>query len=157
MSTGRYTTQLPDGRYILPKEYIEDVHKIENGKSTLFITGNPIDKLAEYENAEENEMLVHLPCKYGDEVWFIDEYYGIYETRIVRGVVDGIVWYKSCGFALDIIFDRPIMGHSAYKRKSMPFTMIGGKLFTNRELAEKALELIKQKERNEDAQRDFQG
>ncbi len=60
MSTGRYTTQLPDGRYILPKEYIEDVHKIENGKTILFITGNPIDKLAYYENVAESHTTPNL-------------------------------------------------------------------------------------------------
>lgn len=38
--------------------------------------GAAIDKLAEYENLEEQGMLAILPCKIGDTVWFIPKYEG---------------------------------------------------------------------------------
>ena len=31
-----------------------------------------LSKLQQYEDAEENGMLIHLPCKVGDTVWKID-------------------------------------------------------------------------------------
>lgn len=35
---------------------------------------NMIEKLAEYEDAEEQGLLLRLPCKVGDTVWSLDNY-----------------------------------------------------------------------------------
>lgn len=59
----RFTRKLPDGRNILPQDRIEDVHKIENGKALRFMVGEPIDKLADFEDAEDRGLLIHLPCE----------------------------------------------------------------------------------------------
>lgn len=40
------------------------------------IGGKAIDKLADYEDAEEQGLLVRLPCKIGDAVWAIRNYRG---------------------------------------------------------------------------------
>ena len=93
-------------------------------------------KLAEYEDAEEQGLLLRLPCKVGDAVWYVEEY----DTpEITRGVVDGYLWYRTCGFALNVVWDEPIMAHFAYTRKEMPFSDIGRCVFLTREEAESAL------------------
>ena len=45
-----------------------------------------MEKLAEYEDAEENGLLARLPCKKGDTVYWVGFYRGKY--RIVEYVVD---------------------------------------------------------------------
>ena len=39
--------------------------------SNYYLVGKAIDKLAEYEDAEEQGLLMRLPCKVGDEVFII--------------------------------------------------------------------------------------
>lgn len=97
------------------------------------------EKLGQYEDLEEKGRLVKLPCKFGDEVWYIDTDESIYTTEIVRGVVEGYIWFRTCGFALNVVWDRPIMGHFAYCRKEMPFSEIGKSIFLTQEQAEQAL------------------
>lgn len=75
------------------------------------------NKLGEYENLEEQGKLLKLPCAVDSEVWYIDKYADL-SIEIVRGVVDGYLWYRSCGFALNIVWDKPIMGHFGYKRNT---------------------------------------
>ena len=43
---------------------------------------NYIDKLAAYEDAEEQGRLVILPCKVGDTVYYLDPYDGIMNGKI---------------------------------------------------------------------------
>lgn len=45
--------------------------------------GTAIDKLAEYEDAEEQNLLVQLPCKVGDKVWIVFSDSHIEERRVV--------------------------------------------------------------------------
>ena len=53
-----------------------------------YAVGEAIDKLAAYEDAEEQGRLVILPCKVGDTVWFY-----LYENRggIKKGIYQGII------------------------------------------------------------------
>ena len=44
------------------------------------IYGEAISKLADYEDAEEQGLLLRLPCKIGDRVYWIDDY-EIYDDR----------------------------------------------------------------------------
>ena len=39
--------------------------------------GLPITKLATYEDAEEQGLLLRLPCKVGDKLYYIDSYYNV--------------------------------------------------------------------------------
>lgn len=98
-----------------------------------------IDKLGQLEDLEEQGLLVKLPCKVGSEVWYIDKYGHGFPTEIVRGTVDGYLWFRTCGFALNCVWDKPIMGHFAYCRKEMPFSEIGKLVFLTQEKAEQAL------------------
>lgn len=63
----RLTEKLPDGRNIIRGHYEE----IFNPKYGYFIAGEAVDKLAEYENAEEQGLLLRLPCRVGDMVYVI--------------------------------------------------------------------------------------
>lgn len=82
--------------------------------------------------------VVVLPCKVGDTVWYIDRY-DSFPAAIVSGKVDGYLWFGSCGFALNVVWDKPIMGHFSYCRKEMPFRDFGKTVFLTREAAEAAL------------------
>lgn len=88
---------------------------------------NVIDKLGEYEDAEENGLLVRLPCKVGDTVWIVDEnsneFDGIDECRVSQ-----VIW-NGTFFAL--IFDKDCYGYSE--------SYIGKTVFLTREEAEQAL------------------
>lgn len=64
----RYTFMSDDYYAISGKDCFDD--QDEN------YSGAAIDKLAEYEDAEEQGKLVILPCKLGDSVWFIPKYNG---------------------------------------------------------------------------------
>lgn len=57
----------------------------ENG----YVVDNPtkaIDKLGEYEDAEESGLLVHLPCKVGDTVYHIKNLYK--DKKITSRVIE---------------------------------------------------------------------
>lgn len=58
-------TELLDGRYIMR----HGSHNIFNNTNGYFEAGEAIDKLAEFENLEEQGMLVKLPFKIGDTIY----------------------------------------------------------------------------------------
>jgi len=101
------------------------------------LDGIPLDRLKEICEAERDGRCVVLPCKVGGEVWYIEQ------RKIVRGVVDGYLWYRSCRFALNVVWDEPIMEHFGYSRREVPFRDIGTIFFLTREAAEKKLEGLK--------------
>lgn len=68
-NTERFTEKFKDGRNIIRKG-IASVH--HNGFG-WFCDGEAVDKLAEYEDMEDQGKLLKLPCKVGDTVWYIDE------------------------------------------------------------------------------------
>lgn len=63
----RFTEKFKDGRNILRKG-ITDIFHIGFGR---FFEGESIDKLAEYEDLEEQGKLLKLPCSVGDTVYRI--------------------------------------------------------------------------------------
>ena len=89
--TERLTEDFKDGRNILRKG-IENIHHIGFGQ---FYAGEAIDKLAEYETAEDEGRLVVLPCKVGDVVYAIEDKY--YEYLYHKGIQKGYV----CRFEYD--------------------------------------------------------
>lgn len=62
----------------------------EKNDNELFLTGDAVDKLAEYEDAEERGLLIKLPCKVGDNLYFetyinnASENIGIQGHQIIR-------------------------------------------------------------------------
>lgn len=65
MSMERLTKKLPDGRNILRGNFAY----VRNPKYGSFVEGYAVDKLADYEDAEEQGLLLRLPCKIGDTVY----------------------------------------------------------------------------------------
>ena len=112
------------------------------GNSGRYFIGKAIDKLAEYETAEEEGGLVVLPCKVGDVVYAIeDKYYEyLYHKGIQKGHVcrfeydkEWFVWIHIDGCNKDL--------QIAYKTSNFNQTV-----FLTREEAEKALKEIKKEE-----------
>lgn len=85
--TERLTEEFKDGRNILRKG-IENIHHVGFGQ---FYAGEAIDKLSEYETAEEEERLVVLPkCNIGDTVYLpID-----FQNKIYTGTIEGFEYAK---------------------------------------------------------------
>ena len=137
--TERLTEKFKDGRNILRKG-IENIHHIGFGQ---FYAGEAIDKLSEYETAEEEGRLVVLPCKVGDVVYAIeDKYYEyLYHKGIQKGHVcrfeydkEWFVWIHIDGCNKDL--------QIAYKTSNFNQTV-----FLTRGEAEKALKEIKKEEK----------
>ena len=49
------------------------------GNSSVAYIGDILEKFAEYEDLEEQGLLLRLPCKVGDTVWELDEHKNITE------------------------------------------------------------------------------
>lgn len=83
------------------------------------------EKLAYYENLEEQGRLIELPCKIGDKVWDIKWWDDTTETR----VIDGKTYF------------RRVMKHKVTKSKFKLFDYdnFGKTVFLTREEAEAAL------------------
>lgn len=84
----RLTEKLPDGRNIIRGHHDE----IFNPKYGHFIAGEAVDKLSEYEDVEEQVLLLRLPCKVGDTV------YAICTCEAVETVLDGTLYGSNGGF-----------------------------------------------------------
>lgn len=62
------TTVCVDGYF----EMVENDDDFFGGKEThYYLAGEAIDKLADYEDAEEQGLLLRLPCKVGDKIYQI--------------------------------------------------------------------------------------
>lgn len=98
-----------------------------------------VEKLAEYETAEEEGRLVVLPCKVGDTVWMIHQeltdsiHFTISKMSIVelRGNRINPIWFVIDG---------------EYGKTSFSPSEIGKTIFLTREEAEKALEEMEKDE-----------
>ena len=118
----------------LTEDYFDDMQKItrhyaKSNNIDLNTGGNDfqdiIDKLAEYENAEEEGRLVVLPCKAGDTVWtFYDDMSDVVDFTVEK---------------IQIEFDKN--GKPYFLIDGMDFEedCLGRTLFFDREEAEKAL------------------
>lgn len=67
-------TKKYNGKNIVKSGHIAMVFNNETGNR---FEGEAIDKLADYEDAEEQGLLLRLPCKVGDELYYIDSYYNV--------------------------------------------------------------------------------
>jgi len=100
-----------------------------------------LEKLADYEDLEEQGLLVRLPCKVGDMLWYnILGYTESYEIKAFSyGYCDG---YIEAGEEIgdEIIFYCE--NHTGSIIGSFPMSGIGKIVFLTREEAEKKLEEI---------------
>ena len=87
--------------------------------------GKPIDKLADFEDKQEQGLLIELPCKVGDTVFLLMNG----NTRIVECTVLWIEWHRNgtVVFSLDGGTGDVVMAH------------LGKKWFLTRSEAEEAL------------------
>ena len=95
---------------------------------------NIIDKLAEYESAEEEGRLVVLPCKVGQCVYTNFSMSGWYMRKGKRPYIGRIVFI---GLNVDDPYFNIILGEG--KMLQFKFSEIGKRVFLTREEAEKAL------------------
>lgn len=100
-----------------------------------------IDKLAEYEDLEEQGRLVKLPCKVGDTVWDID--YGVptaYEiTGYSFGESDGYIEYSASKTEIVFYFSNT----SGSITESFAVSEIGKSVFLNKSEAEAKLKELR--------------
>lgn len=82
--------------------------------------GAALNRLAQYEDAEEQGLLVRLPCKVGDTVWTVNHNGGVCSHQIRR-------------------FERNKDGDFACSMLMLPLKGFGKTVFLTREEAEEAL------------------
>lgn len=93
----RFTEKLKDGKNII-REGIQ--HVFCSGVGTFF-DGEAVDKLAEYEDLEEQGKLLKLHCSVGETVYYPDDYYGIVDPVKISEIIIGelnTVQYIGCSF-----------------------------------------------------------
>ena len=106
------------------------------GKCGRYFVGEAIDKLAEYENAEDEGRLVVLPCNVGDTVYLIDDIDCVFERESIVTEIE----IDKDGVTIMIQDEIPICS-SGYNLSDF-----GEIVFLTREEAEKALKEIKKEE-----------
>ena len=134
----------------LTEDYFDDMQKItrhyaKSNNIDLNTGGNDfqdiIDKLAEYETAEEDGRLVVLPCKVGQCVYTNFSMSGWYMRKDKRPYIGRIVFI---GLNANDPYFNIILGEG--KMLQFKFSEIGKRVFLAREEAEKALMEIKKGE-----------
>ena len=103
-----------------------------------------LKELKSYKDAEEQGLLVRLPCKVGDMVW--DNDFGYPESYEIKafsyGYCDSYV-EPGIGIEDEIIFYYENYTHSISITGAFPMSEIGKTVFLTREEAEKKLEEMK--------------
>lgn len=101
-----------------------------------------MNKLADYEDAEEQGKLLMAPCKIGNTVWVITSLYnlgfdGNDECEIFECTVDAIAFYKSGRSQVRLYFV------TEYFNEHVRFDDFGKTVFLTKEEAEVVLEKMK--------------
>ena len=125
------------GEY-LPRKTLNLIHKSDSSESNLT---EILEKLGEYEDAEEHGMLLQLPCKVGDTLYRVNK--GAKEPVIMMRVIQ--LYIKQIHkdrtiMRIDAINDAD-MGESCY----LPCN-IGERIFLTREEAEAKLKEMEEKD-----------
>ena len=111
------------------------------GSHGRYLIGAAIDKLSEYETAEEEGRLVVLPCKVGQCVYTNFSMSGWYMRKDKRPYIGRIVFI---GLNANDPYFNIILGEG--KMLQFKFSEIGKRVFLAREEAEKALEEMENNE-----------
>lgn len=106
-----------------------------------------INKLCDYENAEEQGLLVRLPCKVGDDVYIIPSP-SVYGLNIINGYENlNRVYHQHVGsitFADSHWYATSREEYKVYSEKVLNDIAFGITWFTDREEAEKKLEEMRE-------------
>lgn len=90
MIMDRLTEKEKDGTYKIQTENLEYHSVSKNSTGDVTYRGEHIDKLAKYEDTEEHGLLLKLPCKVEDQVFYIvigGRENIIKETKVVKIVI----------------------------------------------------------------------
>lgn len=138
----RLTNRFDDGEAFCEKfGVIEDV-----GVDQTILKGELVDKLAEYEDAEEQGLLLKLPCKVGTNYWIFNTDYlnwNEYKIEYVKCVDYRINFYNP--YLEYHPIDNPFVSRVIFKgeddrKYSYCFKDIPTHVFLTKEEAENALE-----------------
>ena len=94
-------------------------------------------RLGEYEEAEENGLLLRLPCKVGDKAYVIVNKNRVYEMEVM-GIYPFGAFYEDEEKEISRIYNLYLDGNVYYKHCT--FYDIGKTVFLTKEEAEKVLE-----------------
>lgn len=89
--------------------------------------GEVLNKLAEYEDLEEQGRFLKLPCAVGDTVYVKMQFGGIAEAE-----VRDFTFFLSCGFCIVVTSDK-------FDKQNIPFSEFGKTVFLTKSAAEQAL------------------
>ena len=89
--------------------------------------GRIVTKLVEYEDLEEQNKLLKLPCAVGDTVYLKMQFGGYAEAE-----VRDFTYFVSCGFCIVVTSDK-------FDKQNIPFSEFGKTVFLAREEVEAAL------------------
>ena len=96
-----------------------------------------IDKLAEYEDLEEQGKLIKLPCKVGDTVWQI-MVVGVQGKNIKYGIFKAVVTTISVDYQMNFLLSTITEDEERY-RNEVTSTAIGETMFFTKSEAEQKL------------------
>ena len=92
-----------------------------------------LEELKSYKEAEEQGLLVRLPCKVGDTVYV--KLSACYKFKYTEAQVRDYTHFISCGFCV-------VVTSTEFDKLAIPFSEFGKTIFLTREEAEKKLEEI---------------
>lgn len=118
--------------------------KLADGMNSIAVFEEKEDAewYAETKNAEEQGLLIHLPCKVGDKVYFTDRKYDIENRKFVRFVRNGYVKaikFSSRPTKITIKYEDLDDRYGRYERLDIHASNIGKTVFLTKEEAEQAL------------------
>lgn len=86
----------------------------------FYICGKPIDALLEfnkYKDLEEQEMLIEMPCRFGDTV-----YVKMQSGEYAEAEVKDFAYFHTCGFCVVVTSDK-------FDKQNIPFSEFGKSVF----------------------------
>lgn len=108
-----------------------------NNEGRYYI-GEPIDRLAEFEDELENGTLLKLPCKLGDTAYWVGEYSE--KEAVIEETNCYMEEFRVVGVGIDINNELFLIDEYG---DEMDFDSLGENLFLTREEAEKRLEELR--------------
>ena len=130
VNMSRLTFEIHDGGLFVKESDV----KTCDVEDEVMHTGNAIRKLAKYEQAEDDGLLVRLPCKVGDTVygnnsmadWYMRHYKRHYKAKVIFIGIDGVTNFMN-------------VEDDSGRLLQFKFSDIGKIVFLTREEAEQAL------------------
>ena len=125
----------------LTKTYSDGTHgaadNLPCGENSYQYKGLLLEALGKYEDAEEQGLLLRLPCKVGDKVWLI-MISGIKEKKPLYRIYEATVTEVSVDFYRNLLISTITNDTKKYKNE-VTISAIGETIFLAREEAEAKL------------------